>query len=120
MTDQNKNELKYTSFRAKELQLSPIKGNFDAAHLKAINQHIFQDMPGLGADYKRYTPGQFRPETNGWKKTRELISLKTLVKIHYSDMSAIDIVGLNNTLHLSYGVALSHVFEKGGAGNLLN
>lgn len=34
----------YTRTREKELSKTPIKGNFDYTHLKAIHKHIFQDV----------------------------------------------------------------------------
>lgn len=37
-------EKKLTSIRLKELEKSPIDGNFDFEHLKAIHKYIFQDI----------------------------------------------------------------------------
>ena len=37
-------EMKFTSARVQKLELQPIKGDFDFAHLKAIHKYIFQDV----------------------------------------------------------------------------
>lgn len=52
-------EADYTFKRVVELELDPVRGNFDVAHLKEINRRIFQDLPGAGFD--DVTPGEFRP-----------------------------------------------------------
>ena len=51
-------EARYTFRRVAELELDPVRGNFDAAHLKEINRRIFQDLPGAGFD--DVAPGEFR------------------------------------------------------------
>lgn len=38
----------HTARRSFELQLDPVRGNFDGAHLKEINRRLFQDLPELG------------------------------------------------------------------------
>lgn len=43
-------EAEYTFRRIVELHLDPVRGKFDAAHLKEINRRIFQDLPSLGFD----------------------------------------------------------------------
>ena len=43
-------EADYTFKRVVELELDPVRGNFDAAHLKEVNRRIFQDLPGAGFD----------------------------------------------------------------------
>ncbi|MGE7828520.1 Fic/DOC family protein [Paenibacillus sp. NPDC093718] len=43
-----------TALRAMELQQTPIKGNFDIQHLKAIHQHLFQDVYPFAGEF-RYT-----------------------------------------------------------------
>ncbi len=35
-------EGRFTRWRIKELEASPVAGNFDAAHLKEVNRRIFQ------------------------------------------------------------------------------
>jgi len=51
--------------RIAELERDPVKGNFDAARLKEIHRRIFQDMP-------HYTPGEYRPDADGYTKARAL------------------------------------------------
>lgn len=51
-------EARHTWQRLVELRVEPVRGNFDAAHLKEINRRIFQDLPGLG--FADVTPGQYR------------------------------------------------------------
>jgi len=34
----------FTAFRLAELQVSPIRGSFDSAHLREIHHHLFQDL----------------------------------------------------------------------------
>jgi cell filamentation protein len=53
--------------RIAELQENPVKGRFDAAHLKEIHRRIFQDMP-------HYAPGEYRPDADGYNKARALES----------------------------------------------
>jgi len=60
-------EAEQMAFRIIELRASPVRGNFDAAHLKEINRRIFQDLPGLGFDDVK--PGEYRPTVaagNDW------------------------------------------------------
>lgn len=52
--------------RVTELTLSPLPGDFDARHLKAIHGHLFQDSPD------RHAPGQYRPESEHHVKFRKL------------------------------------------------
>ena len=123
MTDQNKNELKYTSFRAKELQLSPIKGNFDAAHLKAINQHIFQDMPGLGKGFEHYRPGLYRAEVEqgyDWVKTRSFETIKEVSHIAYSNIDAKTLNRLDEILTLVKPSEFAKLNEDDFAKNMSN
>ena len=50
--------------RIEELRENPIKGNFDAAHLKAVHAYIFQDLP-------HHQPGVVRDDTaQSWIKHR--------------------------------------------------
>ena len=53
--------------RIEELERDPVKGNFDAAHLKEIHRRILQDMP-------HYAPGEYRPDADGYSKARALES----------------------------------------------
>jgi cell filamentation protein len=54
-----------TFARVKELSLTPIRGNFDEAHLRAVHRHIFQDTP-------HHKPGEFRDPARGHFKHRGL------------------------------------------------
>ncbi len=64
--------------RLAELELSPLSGNFDATHLRAIHGYIFQDSP-------EYTPGQYRPENPGgiYVKNRALEAVSARYRVHY-------------------------------------
>jgi cell filamentation protein len=58
-------EADYTYQRALELAWDPVRGNFDATHLKEVNRRIFQDLPGAG--FIDVTPGEFRKTLQaGW------------------------------------------------------
>jgi cell filamentation protein len=73
--------------RVIELELEPVRGNFDAAHLKEINRRIFQDLPGAGFD--DVTPGEFRkPVAAGldWMKQRGLSTVDGNFYVAYSRM----------------------------------
>ena len=80
-------EAKYTARRIVELQLDPVSGKFDSAHLREINRRIFQDLPGHGLT--DVTPGQYRapvPEGRDWLKMRALENVKTSTFVAYSRM----------------------------------
>lgn len=64
--------------RIVELELDPLPGHFDAAHLRAIHGHIFQDSP-------EYTPGRYRPENPGgvYIKNRALEAGAARYHVHY-------------------------------------
>lgn len=75
------------SRRIIELELNPVKGKFDANHLKEIHRRIFQDLPKMDGDF---TPGQFRPPVGNnldWVKTRQLESVNAISNVAYSSMS---------------------------------
>jgi cell filamentation protein len=58
-------EADYTHERLYELAFDPVRGNFDATHLKEVNRRIFQDLPGAG--FIDVTPGEFRKTLQaGW------------------------------------------------------
>ncbi len=91
LSDEQKQQLeaKYTYRRVLELSLSPVKGNFDAAHLREINRRVFQDLPGLG--FKDVTPGVYRPEVpegKDWIKRRGFSTFKEVFSVAYSPMDA--------------------------------
>jgi len=78
----------YTSHRILELRLNPVKGNFEAAHLREINRRIFQDLPKLGFD--DVTPGVYRAEVpagKDWIKRRRLETVGVSTCVAYSSMN---------------------------------
>lgn len=80
-------EASYTYRRVFELELDPVRGNFNVAHLKEINRRIFQDLPGVGFD--DVTPGEFRqpvPEGKDWMKNRSLSTGDGSFYVAYSRM----------------------------------
>ncbi len=89
LTAEQRQELEadYTFKRIVELELDPVLGNFDAAHLKEVNRRIFQDLPGAGFD--DVTPGEFRKAVdNGfdWMKQRGLSTVDGSFYVAYSRM----------------------------------
>lgn len=77
----------FTAHRIAELHLDPVRGKFDAAHLKEVNRRIFQDLPGLGFD--DVTPGQYRwpvEAGNDWIKSRSLETVEASSNVTYSPM----------------------------------
>ena len=80
-------EADYTCKRLYELELDPVVGRFDAAHLKEINRRIFQDLPGAG--FAEVTPGEFRkpvPDGLDWVKQRALSTVAGQFYAAYSRM----------------------------------
>lgn len=80
-------ERRQTFQRIIELELDPVRGNFDAAHLKEINRRIFQDLPGAG--FKDVLPGEYRPpvlEGKDWMKHRVLSTVPGSFYVAYSRM----------------------------------
>lgn len=76
-----------TAARIVELGFSPVKGNFDAAHLREVNRYIFQDLPGAGIT--DVTPGGYRPPTpagEDWLKIRILETKEGIFTAAYSKM----------------------------------
>ena len=66
------------SNRLSELYEDPIKGNFDAEHLKAVHAYIFQDLP-------EHYPGQVRHDTHDrWTKNRVLEGASGGYEVHYA------------------------------------
>jgi fido (protein-threonine AMPylation protein) len=64
--------------RIRELHEKPIKGNFDAEHLKGIHAHIFQDLP-------QHQPGVVRDDTTeSWIKHRALEGSSAIYEVHYA------------------------------------
>ncbi|MDR1276110.1 MAG: Fic family protein [Candidatus Accumulibacter sp.] len=81
-------EADLTGLRIAELRIDPVRGNFDAAHLREINRRIFQDLPELG--FTDVTPGVFRPTAPpdlDWVKARSLETVSVVTSfIAYSPM----------------------------------
>jgi cell filamentation protein len=77
-----------TRGRIVELQLLPVQGCFDAAHLCEVNRRIFQDLPSLG--FRDVAPGQYRPEvvSGNWMKNRGLTTMAGDFFVAYSSMDA--------------------------------
>jgi cell filamentation protein len=89
LTAEKRHELEtlFTAWRIGELRLDPVRGRFDAAHLREINRRIFQDLPGLG--FTNVTPGKFRPAVppgNDWIKSRRLDVATVTSYVAYSAM----------------------------------
>ncbi len=82
-------ESSFTFRRIVELELDPVPGNFDAAHVKEIHRRIFQDLPNAGfADVK---PGAWRkpvPAGEDWMKERTLSTVDGVFSVAYSRMDA--------------------------------
>jgi cell filamentation protein len=72
-----KREGSLTYARIAELQLNPVKGNFDAAHLKEVHRRIFQDLP-------HHAPGVYRPDTPGHSKIRAIEGAGYRYRIFYA------------------------------------
>lgn len=75
--------------RVRQLDQKPIAGKFDAAHLRAINAYLFQDMKHIAGKEKEYTPGEYRqpvPQGQDWMKQRYLETVKQGFVVCYSRM----------------------------------
>jgi len=89
MTPEERDQLEgnYVVERIIQLECFPLRGKFDAAHLRKINEYIFQDLPGAGFD--NVTPGKFRPSIpadQDWIKLRGLSTVNTSYVVAYSRM----------------------------------
>jgi cell filamentation protein len=85
--ERQKLEAYYSIKRTFELELQPVRGNFDAAHLKEIHRRIFQDFESEGlTDIKA---GEYRapvPENSEWIKQRGLSTQASTYVVAYSRM----------------------------------
>jgi cell filamentation protein, protein adenylyltransferase len=70
-------EADLVSNRIRELHVDPIKGNFDAEHLKAVHAYIFQDLP-------HHRPGIVREDTADWIKHRALEGRPVVYDVYYA------------------------------------
>ena len=101
-------EANRTFLRAVELREHPVKGTFDAAHLKEVNRRLFQDLPALGFD--DVTPGEFRPATPaGYDhiKKRQLETVREPSVVAYSPMDKGTAKQLDKVLERADPAALS-------------
>ena len=92
-------EARHTFRRIAELELDPVRGNFDAAHLREIHRRIFQDLPGAGFDDVK--PGEYRPpvpEGKDWMKNRGLSTVEGSFYVAYSRMDEAARTRLDKTL----------------------
>lgn len=101
LTDEQRQQLESDSTfkRIVELELEPVRGNFDSAHLKEINRRIFQDLPAAGFD--DVTPGVYRappPDGLDWKKQRGLSTVNGPFYVAYSRMDEKAIASMEKTL----------------------
>jgi cell filamentation protein len=70
-------EADLVGIRIAELQENPVRGNFDAEHLKAIHAYIFQDLP-------HHKPGSIRADTANWVKHRLLEGQRAVYEVAYA------------------------------------
>jgi len=89
LTDEQRQQLEadFTFKRGVELEFDPVRGKFDAAHLREVNRRIFQDFPGAG--FNDVTPGEYRkPVAEGldWMKQRGLSTVDGPLYVAYSRM----------------------------------
>lgn len=74
---QEQREADLVQLRISELREEPIRGNFDAEHLKAVHAHIFQDFP-------EHQPGVVRDNTaDSWIKNRVLEGRSNGYPVYY-------------------------------------
>jgi cell filamentation protein len=75
-----------TRDRLVELELNPVKGQFDVRHLQEVHRRIFQDFPANGL--YDVAPGQFRPpvQSGDWMKNRGLETAAGNFYVAYSRM----------------------------------
>ena len=72
-----------TFARIGEFDDAPVKGKFDAVHLKEVHRRIFQDLP-------HHAPGEYRPDAPVHIKARELEGLGHRYHVHYAPRSEVD------------------------------
>jgi cell filamentation protein len=111
-TAEQRQALEYSlgSMRLLELRLDPVRGTFDAAHLKEINRRIFQDLPAHG--FTDVTPGQFRPAVpagKDWLKTRTFETAEARGHVAYSRMDDRARVRLDDLLQRADPAALARL-----------
>ena len=78
------NEGEVCNARIVELELDPVRGTFDAAHLQEIHRRIFQDLP-------HHNPGEYRPDARGHVKERRLEANRAVsYPVHYALRPEVD------------------------------
>ena len=105
-SDRDRIEADVTRDRIVELQLVPVRGNFDAAHLREVNRRIFQDMPGKG--FNDVKPGQYRAEVpvGDWMKNRGLQTVPGNFFVAYSKIDAASQAKIDDVLKTANSVDL--------------
>lgn len=119
MTPEERGQLEasHTFKRVVELELDPVRGNFDAARLNEINRRFFQDLPGAGFD--DVTPGEFRqPVRKGaeWMKHRGLSTVQGSFYVAYSRMDNVAQSRLNKACPLLPVLTVSYYLLARSAG----
>ena len=109
MTDAKRQQFEAdcAAIRIVELEHHPVRGSFDAAHLREINRRIFQDMPDAG--FADVTPGVFRsavPAGREWMKNRTLFTVEGVFYVAYSRMDADALALFDTSLDLAQPAAL--------------
>ncbi len=103
-------ERRHVFQRSVELLLTPVAGDFDAAHLREINRRLFQDLPALGFD--DVTPGQYRPAVPDgldWIKNRRLETVDAPSCVAYSRMDDIALARMDHMLAEARPATLSRL-----------
>ncbi len=78
------NEGEVCNARIVELELDPVRGTFDAAHLQEIHRRIFQDFP-------HHNPGKYRPDARGHVKEHRLEANRAVsYPVHYALRPEVD------------------------------
>jgi cell filamentation protein len=81
-------ESRFAEARILELRFKPVRGTFDAGHLREVNRRIFQDLPKVPG-FENVTPGEFRPPVRAgkdWIKQRALDTVNGSFFVSYSRM----------------------------------
>lgn len=92
-------EGRYTEWRIRDLEINPVQGSFNAAHLKEVNRRIFQDLPRAG--FNDVTPGEFRPAVSDgvdWIKKRRLSTVDGAFFVAYSRMDDVATARIDKAL----------------------
>ena len=83
MDERERIEGALTYARSAELELNPVEGQFDAAHLQEVHRRIFQDLP-------HHAPGEYRPDAPGHIKGRALEHAGHRYHVHYAPRNQVD------------------------------